>query len=140
MRHPNDWRGKQDGDRLSARATALALRRLAQATRAGAAWERNRATALREVADAYLAEADAVDAEGLHAPWRFLREEAAHMNAMADHADRTAKVLDRQAALAVSSAAGADKRAGEGRPGTNRHARQPSLSPPPAADRGTGLT
>ena len=90
-------------------------------SRAVAAWQRRRASALREVADHYIAEADAAPESKRVSI--LLRKEAALMVSLADHADTSANLLAQQAALAISRAADADERAGEGRRGTVRKAR-----------------
>ncbi len=117
MRHPNDGGGGA-GDRASARATALAYRKLAQTTRAVAEWQRRRASALHELADALIAEADATgETRGVAAR---LHAEAGRFVVLGDHAEATAKALYQQAALAVTWAADADERAGERRRGRGR--------------------
>jgi hypothetical protein len=102
---------EQAGDRSSARAAALALRRMAQTARGAADWQRRVAVALHEVADAFVVEADgATDVNGVQS---HLRDQAAHAASLAGAADDAARALDKQAAMAVSLAADADKRAGE---------------------------
>jgi hypothetical protein len=93
----------------AARATALAFRTLAQASRAIADWQRRRAAVLRDLADAYLAEADtAADQNGTP---KFLREYAAQAIRMADAAEADAKTYAHEAERAVTKAQAADQRA-----------------------------
>jgi hypothetical protein len=89
------------------------LRRLVQATRAVAAGQRRRAAALREVADAYVAEADGGTENASFTA--NLRASASRLVSLAEHADSAADALDQQAALVVLWASNADQRAGERR-------------------------
>jgi hypothetical protein len=91
------------------RATALALRKLALAARAVADQQRRRAEALRELADAYVGEAD--DGVTARGGGRFHHALAAHAVRLAGSAEADARTYDQEAARAVEKARALDERA-----------------------------